>query len=525
MVARKRRYGRGKFKAHPAYVEYMNFIVDHDNYEGMPNARSSDGHINWQVSTGKSTSFNKYYTERFEWWIRKADELRLPGSGNSNERFSIAARLIHPTGYRPCRLCGEEWNVGYFYLNHSFANALNKRFPTLQFAKGQPIDDAIEQLATIMKPMELTELIHGLFPERKKAFEAHGITKRAFEQTNYMRSKRLSPGYMCNPPDRLDGFHDYDLLCRKKHDPGRHDDNLRSYIHDRRTFEWWAEGDWVVADLLYNSAGPGHCVIRECGRALEKVSPDHVGPLACGFKQIPFFLPTCPEHNSAKNRRLRLDDVQHLVEYEVSSSSSVASWQVRGHWDACKDRVTTDAEAVVLSHSMRSLQDLYLRVLNDLLEMGKARFLATLLHPEQAFIDVEFVGLNPALLTFDDYRTAAKITPLRKSLAARIVRIAFVELQQYVAKPPERRRLKRSDYEQFQKKVLGILREAKKNRMPGVDEEWDEVIRGELGSEEKEARISVLIKSHRAQTHDPDVELREYMQGVFDDIGQSLGCF
>ena len=32
---------------------------------------------------------------------------------------------------------------------------------------------------------------------------------------------RLSPGAMSNPPDRLDGFHTYNLCCRSKQDTGR----------------------------------------------------------------------------------------------------------------------------------------------------------------------------------------------------------------------------------------------------------------------------------------------------------------
>ena len=74
-----RRYGRGKFEAHSNYLEYMEMIVNHPNYVGMPNARSEDGHINWQVSSGKTTSFYKFYQERFSWWIAKADSLGLPG--------------------------------------------------------------------------------------------------------------------------------------------------------------------------------------------------------------------------------------------------------------------------------------------------------------------------------------------------------------------------------------------------------------------------------------------------------------
>src|SRR5690606_37731233 len=97
------------------------------------------------------------------------------------------------------------------------------------------------------------------------------------------------------------------LGCRSKKDPGRSKENMRSYSHDRRAFEWWAQGDWMVADALYTSAGPGKCDI--CGKLVDRVSPDHPGPLACGFKHMPVFIPTCQRCNSAKNRRMRASDV------------------------------------------------------------------------------------------------------------------------------------------------------------------------------------------------------------------------
>ena len=123
-----RKYGRGKFEAHENYIDYMSFIAKHKNFDGMPNAVSSDGHVNWQVSSGKTTSFYKYYQERFNWWVKKADALGVEGSGNSNDRFSITARIIHPSGFRPCRLCGQKLNVGYFYVNYFLAKKWNTIF-------------------------------------------------------------------------------------------------------------------------------------------------------------------------------------------------------------------------------------------------------------------------------------------------------------------------------------------------------------------------------------------------------------
>jgi len=117
--------------------------VDHSAYATMPGARDDSGRIRWQVSSGKTTSFYQLYVARERWWSLKADALGLPGKGREQERFSLAARMIHPTGLRPCRLCGEDWRVGYFYLNALLA----KRFVALgrgaMFEKMESISSAL----------------------------------------------------------------------------------------------------------------------------------------------------------------------------------------------------------------------------------------------------------------------------------------------------------------------------------------------------------------------------------------------
>lgn len=171
-----KKYGRGKFDAHPNYIAYMESIVEHPNFADMPNA-VSDGKINWQVSSGKTTSFYKYYLARWGWWVTKADSLDLPGEGNENERFTIAARISNPTGYRACRLCGEDWNVGYFYLNDRLYKQLLKICPMGDFFKWQPIDSAIHELKKYLSNQDLHELFNTLFPTRKEIFEQYGISK------------------------------------------------------------------------------------------------------------------------------------------------------------------------------------------------------------------------------------------------------------------------------------------------------------------------------------------------------------
>lgn len=162
---------------------------------------------------------------------------------------------------------------------------------------------SVQYLCKKDKRLAPRKLILKTFPEKKDdiALFDDEDYEAFFAKTGHVRSTKLSPGYMGDCPHRLDGIHDYCLRCRKKNDPGRSDENMRTYNHDRRAFMWWAEGDWKIADALYNSAGPGTCV--NCGKTVKKISPDHVGPLACGFQQNSFFEPLCGRCNSAKNRR------------------------------------------------------------------------------------------------------------------------------------------------------------------------------------------------------------------------------
>lgn len=517
-MANNRKYGRGKYQAHDNYIKYMNMLVDHSNFKGMPNARSEDGHINWQVSSGKTTSFYKYYLARFKWWVKIADKLELNGKENSHDRFSIAARIINPTGYRPCRLCGKEYNVGYCYLNYHLANKLNKATKSEMFEKGQSVFDAFEMLSKQLD-VENAQLIYKeCFPERKSYFDKNGVTLTAFEDSNYVRNKYLSPGFMANPPDRLDGFHDYCFHCRPNKDPGRHADNMRSYNHDRRTFKWWAEGDWLVADALYNFAGKGAC--SSCGKKVRKISPDHVGPLSCGFKQIPYFIPLCNNCNSSKNRRMTLSDIHSLIEFEKLNNESAASWFVRGIWDNNKQKISSDKEALALSNAMRAMIDFYLRILFHLKGIGLSSFLVTLLSPELALFEVSFTNLDPSTLTFDKVKKKKLETKLRVSLSARIVRIAFEELNTYNKKGLKARKVRSYIWDTYNQLIPEIMKVANEINIGVYEKNWDKIINEETDDEIKEKHISKLLT--KLQNSKEYIKLYESMEVTFKKIGGTL---
>lgn len=503
------RYGRGTFTASPAYVRYMSAVVQDVVYQGMPGAVDANGRVRWQVSSGVSTSFHEYYERRWNWWKEKADKLGLRGTGNQDERFTITARVIHPTGYRPCRLCGELRNVGYFYATAALAARIEKVIGT-PVEKWSTVAQIIDLITNATGPSVVDQLLSPLFPEREEAFLKVGLTEAAFELTRHLRSRWLSPGYMANPPDRLDGFHDYCVFCRAANDPGRGEANMRTYRHDRRAFEQWAEGDWSLADTVYNLAGQGIC--HYCGRAVDKVSPDHIGPLSCGFKQMPLFVPSCNSCNSSRNRRMRLADVRRLIAYETASGMSVASWQIRGYWDINKNLITTDREAATFSTSLRAIQDCYLRTLHALWKAGHGSFLASLLHPEYAFNDHEFVGLDGGTLEYVSVITRRRNSRARRSLANRSVRIAFDALEAYVAKQASARRLPAS----FRLTCQGILVEAQEAAAAygatDLDNAWNDAV-AQRQSDNELTAISELIRIDGNKASRKNIALKAFITG------------
>lgn len=519
-MSKEIRYGRGKFTHHDNYISYQLMIANHPNYDGMPGAFLENGKPLWQTSSGKGTSFYKFYEARREWWTKKADKLGIPGEGKEGDRWTIAARMIHPTGYRRCLVCGKDKNVGYFYLNKPFAKKLLLVLGSELIHAPQAITEAIDILRGKLSEKNFNDTFATLFPERAQFFKDYGVTPAAFERSMHLRSPWLSPGYMGNPPDRFDGLHDYCTECRKSNDPGRFDKNMQTYNHDRRAFEWWAEGNWALADTLFNSAGPGTCDGCSPPRLVKKVSPDHIGPLACGFKHLPFFRPLCGPCNSSKNRRMTLQDVSDLIKYEEVSGDSPASWHVRQLWDHFKHEVDSSSKAEELSAIMRALQDLYLRCLYNLAATGQARFLRTLLRPEYAKRAYTLEGLDPALLTFTSATETIKDTKNRRKLAARIVRIAFDELKQYVEKEATERRIRQIFTDKHPEIIDAITKFAAIQPRTKNDKMWhNTIIKSFKNIDACEAEIAALLAEDESPvTRKSDIDLRNFMLAQFAQL-------
>lgn len=101
--------GRVKRAWHKNFLTYMKFIANHPNYAGMPEAFKEDGSIRW-ITSGKSELGKK----RLAWWDKKRAELGIKKEG---PWISKVARKIHPTGKKPCQICGNELSLDYIYPN------------------------------------------------------------------------------------------------------------------------------------------------------------------------------------------------------------------------------------------------------------------------------------------------------------------------------------------------------------------------------------------------------------------------
>ncbi|MBU4311202.1 MAG: hypothetical protein KJ706_00570 [Candidatus Omnitrophica bacterium] len=241
--------GKQTRKWHSKFIEYMQKIVRHPTYKGMPEPYKDDGEIRW-ICTGKSPLGQA----RERWWNAKRKTLNIKKEPGWK---ALVARHIHPFGKKPCQICGRELELDYVYPNKTYPGN----------------------------------------PEPYKEIRNHSCP--AYDATK--QCSHLGPGAMSDCPDRLDGFHTYNRCCRSKEDTGRHASNLSRYGEDRRAYEFWADGDWKAASWLMK-------VFASHG-----VSADHIGPLSLGFCHRPKFHPMTRHGNSAKGNRLTLSDIADLI--------------------------------------------------------------------------------------------------------------------------------------------------------------------------------------------------------------------
>ena len=432
---------RTKREPHPEFLKYMMFIACHNNYKGMPDAFWDDGRIQWEAPSNRSAGkYKNTHHKRREWWRQKAEEIGVDTT--SSNWISQTAKIIHPTKKKPCKVCGKVMDIRYAYPTKGLISRIRKLpyvASDFEFWQAEHVTELVVRLFEAYGDQVLCDLIEILktskiFPPNFGADLSKWIE---WIEIYYipLEPATLSPGAMANPPDRFDGFHSFNLCCRSKADTGRHLDNLRSYTTDRRVFEYWSDGDWIASDrlmgMIRSKFRNESCLNNHPGPC----NADHIGPISLGFTHRPEFQLLCTKCNSAKNNRMTLEDVRHLIEAEAMGEKVVSGY-AEALWDSRKFCVVNDETALRLSKLLRDNRHTFTSILYKLMQKGHYLFLLSFLGLNYASFDVEFSNLRVEnhRTKFDQILHIPRDTKYSNEQKVRRSRIAFTYLRSYVEK-------------------------------------------------------------------------------------------
>ena len=292
----------------------------------MPCTRDADGKLDWTIPTNRSPGSKNWdgNAQRRAWWVTKAREVGIPIEG---KWISQVAKAIHPWGWKPCQTCGRWMRLSYSYPTSRTVSVLNRWLPEdeqLEVSDYLDIYEVAEHLVETLGQIDAVKALASALPALDRISPADLAALQRELEERVVRTEprgRLSPGAMSNAPDRLDGFHTYNLCCRAKQDAGRSLDNLKTYGVDRRAFEHWSEGDWEAANLLMSQTVEGTC--PRCG-VFGQLSADDIGPISLGFRHTPFFEAVCLSCNSAKSNRMSLQTSRCCSPWRGRASKSSA---------------------------------------------------------------------------------------------------------------------------------------------------------------------------------------------------------
>ena len=342
---------------HPQFLKYMEEIVNHPNYKGLPIKKKADGSYTW-IATAKSETGQK----RIHWCIQKAQELGLTKTEETYPGMYADVMLkIHPTKWKVCQICGKKMSLYYHYPNANFLKALNQKFGT-SFSDCDHISDIWDEL--INQGIRKNDIAAFLINKGKLNLDAQNSEKHeiiaALEHACRKGDKKyLGPGAMSNFPDRYDGFHTYNRCCRSVQDKGRSKENLKSYTKDRRAYEYWSDGNIHAANQFMGSS------------FFNGISADHIGPISLGFVHDPRYLqPMSTGDNSSKRDRLQIIDIESIIETEQRTGIYPMSWQSRLIWEFIKANYSAnpDKEPTVYRDALKQNMANFMFILRTILE-------------------------------------------------------------------------------------------------------------------------------------------------------------
>ena len=391
---------------HPKFIKYMDFIVNHPNYKGLPLRKSEKSH-GW-IAPAKG----EIGKARMDWAKQRAKELNIsekPGF------YREVMHRIHPTKKKVCQICGTEMSLDYIYLNSSFASKTNKTFGTAVNSL-----TSIFCLIDILKQQKVseTEIVKYLkecFPIENASENIDEIVNACIYYSTIGVSKNLGPGAMSNFPDRFDGFHSYNRCCRSKEDTGRSKENLYSYGKDRRAYEYWSDGNIHAANkFMYSDFFRG-------------TSADHVGPISLGFIHDSVTLRKMSKGlNSSKRDRLLYDDIIELQKIEDLNNICVMSWYSEMIWEYIKNNFEKTSNLEHFRRMLKMNMNYYMEILWNIKvrckKKGIAFLIEHLLLPKYDCFAYDYEFNESGQIV---NKSSRKITDATRKEFDRFVRISF----------------------------------------------------------------------------------------------------
>lgn len=368
---------------HPRFLKYIEEIVKHPNYKGLPIKKKPDGSYAW-IATAKS----EIGQQRIDWCINKAQELGFVSKHETYPGMYADVMLeIHPSKWKVCQICGKEMSLYYHYPNVNFIRSLNKKFGT-DFSDCDHIGDIWDEL--INRGVRKNDIAAFLIRKGDLDLDAQVSEKdEIIDALEYAcrkcGKKCLGPGAMSNFPDRYDGFHTYNRCCRASQDKGRSKENLKSYTKDRRAYEYWSDGNIHAANQFMGSS------------FFDGTSADHIGPISLGFVHDPRYLQPMPGgDNSSKRDRLQIVDIESIIETEQRTGIYPMSWQSKLIWEYIRKNYSTNPDKVptvyrdALKQNMANFMFILLTILETCPKNGEDFLVSAFLEPNYDYFKYSY---------------------------------------------------------------------------------------------------------------------------------------
>lgn len=337
---------------HPDFIQYMNSIINHPNYKGLPIIKKNDG--TWSWFSTKQTDIGQ---ARLAWCEKKAQELGLPIEAGV---YAKVMREIHPTKWKACQTCGRMMSIYYHYPSSNFVNAIYKAFG-IKYTEIDHISDIWDDL--LKHGFSHYDIAYFLISKGNLHMSVNSSKEDIIDSLEKVcreeGKKLLSPGAMSNFPDRFDGFHTYNRCCRASQDKGRSKENLKSYTKDRRAYEYWSDGNIHAANQFMGSS------------FFNGKSADHIGPISLGFIHDPRYLqPMDSSDNSSKRDRLQLVDIEKILETEARTQIYPMSWYSSLIWEHIKNNYSRNINKIegVYRDALKQNMSNYMFILWSILE-------------------------------------------------------------------------------------------------------------------------------------------------------------